>query len=264
MPESLEDTLEKASGEPLLAVTPNPVKKNVVNLGLSELWALVASTVGTTAVSFATTSPTVLAVSGPVCEKPMFLARHLLKAVREFRQSKEKEFWKDYFKPEMKDAARELWMDVAFHDSVYVGLAHALLSHSSLHPGIAATFAFAAAVPAAALLRVGLENTAHRVLVALSGAQGVSWEKYMEARFLYQGDAQALQENVRTRYALGTQISGKYSDEYLAHRLLGLAERAVVARKRVVTDAMAYLHGCHKVVQTTRPKSQMADVLVNI
>ena len=47
-PESLEKMIESISNDgPLLAVTPDPIRQNFRNLGLSELWAGVGSTAAT-------------------------------------------------------------------------------------------------------------------------------------------------------------------------------------------------------------------------
>ena len=226
------------NGRKLIAITPNPVLKNAEQLGLDELVSYFFSTGGTLVASGFTSNPMILAGIGPLSEKPAFFLRHLYEAKKSFNAAKakgEEATFRDHLVPEMKSAAKSLWMDVAFHDSSYFAFASVLMSTSTAPPALLATVAFMAAVPAAAVLETCAEGLLHRGLKGFTARSGVEWETYLESRFLYDGDAEALQSDLAKRYGLQSELKGEYHDYYLKNRLLSLAERNVLARKRKIS-----------------------------
>ncbi len=240
---ALHNTLQTLAGEhKLLAVTPNVVTKNTKELGLDELVSLVFSTGGTCAASFLTSNPSVLSMVGPVSEKPAFFLRHFWEAYKTYQEAKKKgenpSVW-EVLKPELTATARTLWMDLMFHDSTYVALAYTLMHGSHINPSILSVISFLAAIPVAAALEVGAESLLHKTLKQITRRQGVSWETYAESRFLYTGDANALQQDLQKKFGLKEEKESNYHDHYLEHRLLSLAERNVLARKRNITGTHA-------------------------
>ena len=261
---SLDEIIANLSKDgPLLAVTPDPVRQNFRSLGLSELWAGIGSSISTTLASLLFSHPLALSLVGPLCEKPMFFGRHFREAYmahkEHIRQNGTKTFT-DFLKPEMKEAMRDLWMDLAFHDTAYVGLTNTFLTHG-MHPSIASAAAFSAGIPFAAVLQAGLEHGLHQTLKQASKLAGVKWENYHEARFLYDGDASELQNGLQNRYGLKEVLTGEYRDVYLENRLLKLANRSVKARHRVITGDFA--KNCVEMVFTTDTRKSFENKLYN-
>ena len=241
--DALHNTLQTLAGEhKLLTVTPNAVKKNTMELGIDELVSLVFSTGGTFAASFATSNPSILSMVGPVSEKPAFFLRHFWEAYKTYQEAKKKGenplVW-EVLKPELLATARTLWMDLTFHDSTYIALAYTLMQGSRINPSILSVIAFLAAIPVAAALEVGAETALHKTLKRITSTQGISWETYAESRFLYTGNADEIQQDLQKKFGLHEEKESNYHDQYVEHRLLPLAERTVLARKRNITGPHA-------------------------
>ena len=198
------EEMSEEKSEKLVEVTPNPVVKFGVQLGNDEIMAWIVSTVATGVVGLLikcsagdmsdASRVAILAIVGPIAEKPGLFFNHFLDAVREYRaaDAQDREPLSSYVRRAFREGLPSLITDILLHDPVYALLLWGLLSLSaSSSPWVASLLAFLCffvAVGVAAALKVAFVERWHRWQLRRLKRLGFVQKNYYEARFLVDPD----------------------------------------------------------------------------
>ncbi len=268
----------------LVSLDPNPFIAFGLRLGRDEITAWIVSTSATLAaggllrlfapgLSPAARAP-LLAVVGPLAEKPGLLAHYFKEAFRRYRAAPpgRRQSRGSYFLRALREGWPSLRADLLYHDPVYTVLLWLLLrvtgSQSVAGATLLAAASFATAVAVASGLEVLSIDLRYAFLLRRLRRAGFAVKSYYEAHFLVdpEGDPAFAPERIidrlRERFRLPVRTSYSYRDLYLTRNSLAVyngRKPYLRLRQRIGEDgeiskqALQVMYTRAKEVQTGEP-----------
>ncbi|MBN2560012.1 MAG: hypothetical protein JXQ75_03680 [Phycisphaerae bacterium] len=233
-----------ASRQGLIEIAPNPYLSFGLRLGRDEIHAWVVSTVGTLAVGLlldlfarglsASLRAAILAVVGPLAEKPGLFFHYFREAFREYRATApgNRKSRLQYVGKAIREGWPSLRADLLYHDPAYTLLLWLLLrltgTQSAFVAALLAGASFVTAIAIASGLEVLSIDLRYACLLRRLRRAGFVTKSYYEARFLVDPEddpafaPERVLDRLQKQFALPVRAVQTYRDLYLTGNTLSV------------------------------------------
>lgn len=229
--------LQKSLENEPIKIPGSPFWNVFRRFGRDEAIAMIVNVIGTVFVSWATRSPFLLSVAGPVIEKIGFFPGHFKEAWDVYKTTHpgRRKSLGFYLKKAFKGGAKSLLEDVLCHDPVYALLMYAgLVIYPETPVWLLAAASFLIAVILVVFGEVAFTEMSYANFKRRLKKKGFGIESYYEARFYVSAgiNPKAALGRIAKEFGLSVEKKWDYEDIYFENRLPEYSGREAKLRLR--------------------------------